>query len=346
MIKTVGVCGYVSTGSSAFIDLLYEFDETQVLNKELLFIHLPDGLEDLDYRLKKASRYSSPVAIKRFRKLMNIYMPEEIGTGDITNEFLNKIIQYSFKGSSNISDIYSCSPLVRRIIRIVKNTRLKIPFRKKIEKLLHPRLDFSILPSNFDEASKVFISDILRNMGIDYCNKEKEVIVLNQAFDARDPIAGFKYFENPIAIIVDRDPRDHYLFCKKYLKTTVIPCHSIDDYIKHYRLVRQSAQSLWGKEVIRFNFEELVYDCENTVKKVSGFVGINKRVRKGECFKPSHSRNNTQLFKKYSGYESDIKKIEQELPEYIFPFEKYPDIEPEGKMFFGSQINKKYKSDS
>jgi hypothetical protein len=94
-------------------------------------------------------------------------------------------------------------------------------------------------------------------------------------------------------------------------------------------------------DVIFFNFEELVYDYENTSKRVAEFVGVTERIHKGEYFKPSHSRNNTQLFKKYTGFESDIKKIEKELPEYIFPFENYPDIEPEGGMFSGSQRRKR-----
>ena len=95
------------------------------------------------------------------------------------------------------------------------------------------------------------------------------------------------------------------------------------------------------KDVMLLHFEELIYNCEDTTKKIADFVEVKNHVRKGECFKPAHSRNNSQLFKKYSGFEDDIKKIEKELPEYLFPFEKYPDIKSEGKMFWGCQPNKK-----
>ena len=69
---TLGICGFTSTGSSAVIDLLHEFDEFQVLDKiEFGISYCPDGLEDLDYHVNKYSKYtSSVVAIERFRRLM------------------------------------------------------------------------------------------------------------------------------------------------------------------------------------------------------------------------------------------------------------------------------------
>lgn len=348
MIKTVGVCGYGSTGSSAFIDLLHEFDETQVLDMEFLITHFPDGLEDLEYNLQR-SRYSAPVAMRRFKKLVEARIPRKKGRDEATNEFLDKIIQLSWKGGSPLLEIYFSSSTLRFIKKkmraFLRRARLSGLLRKNMEKLFFYKLDFSIMPENLDEASKFFIADVLKAMGINYNDKEKEIIVLNQPFLSRDPLNSFKFFENPSAIIVDRDPRDNYLFFKYFLFQKAglgaVPLHNVDDYIKHYRLLRQSSQDLWKrKDVIRFNFEELVYDCENTVTKVTDFVGVAKRSHKGEFFKPTHSRNNTQLFKRYPECKSEIKKIEQELKEYIFPFEKYPDIEPEGGMFYGSQLSK------
>jgi len=105
-------------------------------------------------------------------------------------------------------------------------------------------------------------------------------------------VKSFKFFENPIAIIVDRDPRDHYLFTKNFLQPrgllNLIPCDNVDDYIKYFRLVRQSPPDLRGRDdVIFFNFEELVYDYENTAKKVAEFIGegITQHIHKGEYFK-------------------------------------------------------------
>ena len=39
--------------------------------------------------------------------------------------------------------------------------------------------------------------------------------------------------------------------------------------------------------------------------------------------KPDVSINNTQLWNKYPEYDKDIKIIESELSEYLYPFEDY-----------------------
>ena len=350
MVKTVGVCGYVSTGSSAFVDLLHEFEETQVLDSEFRVTRVPDGLEDLANNIR--NYYSSPVAIERFRKIMRepfVRNPlTEKEMDKIVGDFLNKIIQFSYNNKHDALDMYMHSSNIKYIkylfIKVLNKFRIKSLKEKIIKQFYFYKIDYCIIPENFDEAAKLFVFDILSALGLDYNQKEKKIVVINQAFFSCDPVRSFKFFKNPISIIVDRDPRDHYLFCKYYLSPKGFrgfPYNNIDDYIKYFRLMRRSSQDLRKREdIMFFNFEELVYDYENTVKKVADFVGVTKRIHKGEFFKPTHSRNNTQLFKKYTECKSDIKKIEQELPEYIFPFENYPDIEPEGGMFAGSQIKK------
>ena len=353
MNRTVGVCGYSSSGSSAFIDFLREFDETQILdNFEFQLVHLPDGLEDLEFHVRNYHHYkSSIIAINRFRKFIKTinFMPasgEEIDK--ITDVFLKKIIQYSCNSSGFYTDRYIHSKLEKLALKLIK----KIFRKKKTNKIYYTfkkqfsyKMELSIMSKDFDEASKRFVSDILDAMGRKY-QSPGGVIVLDQAFETCNPVKSFKFFENPIALIIDRDPRDNYLFTKNFLQPrgvgNIIPCDNVDDYIKYFRLVRQCPPDLRERgDIIFLNFEELVYDYENTTKKVADFVGVTKHAHKGEFFKPTHSRNNSQLFRKYNGFESDIKKIEKELSEYIFPFENYPDIEPEGGMFWGSQKKKR-----
>ena len=351
MNKTVGVCGYVSTGSSAFSDFLREFDDAKVLDSiEFTLTYATDGLEDLEYHVKNYHKINqSVVAIDRFRKFMKKPSHNRITENKvekITNDFLNKIIQYSWNlmGYATIVDSYVLSreknfakKCISKLVKILRfNTLINMPG------ILFPyKMEVSIMPEEFDKASKVFISDILDAMG----REQNRVTVLDQPFEACNPIRSFKFFDNPKVIISDRDPRDHYLFAKNFLRPRgfdFIPCDNVDDYIKYFRFVRKSPpDSRDRNDVIFFNFEELVYDYENTAKKIANFAGVTQHAHKGKYFKPTHSRNNTQLFKKYSGFESDIKKIERELPEYIFRFENYPDIESEGGMFYGSQNRKR-----
>ena len=202
-------------------------------------------------------------------------------------------------------------------------------------------MELGIKPDNFDQAARTFISDIIDAMGRD----TSRITVLDQPFEGCNPVKSFKFFDSPKAIVVNRDPRDHYLLAKKYMRPRgdgyQIPCDNADDYIKFYRLIHKSPPDLKDRSDILFiNFEELVYDYENAAKKIMDFAGITKHIHKGKYFKPNHSRNNTQLFKKFTGLETDIKKIEQELQEYLFPFENYPDIEPKGKMFYHNPVKK------
>ncbi len=100
--------------------------------------------------------------------------------------------------------------------------------------------------------------------------------------------------------------------------------------------------SLHDREDILFiNFESLVYDYDNAVSQVASFCGVSKHSKKGEFLKPHRSVNNTQAFKKFKGFESDIELISEELKEYLFPFEKYPEVEAIGGMFHVDKEKKK-----
>ena len=72
MKSIVGVCGYFSSGSSAFVDLLHEFDETQVFdNLNFNIIKASDGLMDLEHQLSSYRYHKvSVIAIQRFRSLL------------------------------------------------------------------------------------------------------------------------------------------------------------------------------------------------------------------------------------------------------------------------------------
>ena len=109
----IGVCGFASTGSSAVLDYLKEYDSLSVLdNKEFVFTFYPDGLENLEYHLfEGASKYeSSAVAIERFRRFMYCYFirtarSDKVGKAidDATETFLNSITQAKWNGYLGIN---------------------------------------------------------------------------------------------------------------------------------------------------------------------------------------------------------------------------------------------------
>lgn len=68
-------------------------------------------------------------------------------------------------------------------------------------------------------------------------------------------------------------------------------------------------------------FEDLLFDYENTIGKVADFLGL-KHIKKGAFFKPECSINNTQQYLNYPQLQNDIKYIEEHLSDMLYPFDE------------------------
>ena len=95
-------------------------------------------------------------------------------------------------------------------------------------------------------------------------------------------------------------------------------------------------------DILKVQFEDLIYNYEETAKIICDFCNLDFNNRKRKLFDPALSINNTQVYKRYPQYAADIKYIEEQLGEYLFPFEKYGERKISGEMFLGrSPLNKK-----
>src|SRR5690606_32133163 len=133
--------------------------------------------------------------------------------------------------------------------------------------------------------------------------------VLNQPFPGNDPESSFRYFKNPKAIVVDRDPRDVYVFAKKFLlhKGRMIPTERVEDFVIYHRNMRKNMPYLEeNKRILNINFEDLVYEYDVTIQKVIDFCQLEKHSHPKSIFVPEMSINNTQVFKRYPEYAKDI----------------------------------------
>ena len=177
---------------------------------------------------------------------------------------------------------------------------------------------FSVRPRNFYEITKVYIDALIKSFtGYD---NNKHINVLNQPFPANCPETCFAFFNDPKAIVVQRDPRDLYIFCRHIMKSSAawIPTDNVDSFITFYAKMRETLQD--NPNTISLNFEDIIYHYDETVDKMEGFLGLKKHVSPREHFNPQVSIVNTQLFKKYSQYSCEIKKIEKELSGYLYDF--------------------------
>ena len=346
----VSTCSFGSSGSSAVTDYLRECENVQVLDAlEFNIAAMVDGLEDLEYHLmKRFSRQSSSIyAIQRFRKaIMAKATGLERRTGAsvetvrrLTDRFLEEITQVTYVGPSPMIDkkhsewmrIHVGNSLIRS--RILKKLEKSGRLKKNVDVYPFDTVQVSVMPPNFYDAAKRFTEDLLKAMGADL----GKIVVMDQAFSGNDPAKSFPFYPDPYAVVVDRDPRDMYIFAKKFLlsKGRFMPTDTVENFITYYRIIRQGKERRAdGERILNIRFEEMVYDYENAVKKIDAFLHV-KNIRPKSVFVPEMSVANTNLLRRFPEFRADAEKIEKELPEYLFDFSAYKAPEGNGKMFYG-----------
>ena len=350
----IGTCGFCSTGSSAVSDYLKEFDENQVLDgMEFTIPYRPDGLLDLEYHVVQnpCRDDGSAIAIPRFRRLMEkqnrsfhrkFHVSEETLQKNV-DDFLNSIVQFRWHGT-NRSDVELNPSKAYFYLSLISKSRIIPRLNKRVghcvDMFPYRDLEVSINPAEFKESSKSFVRNLLSFMGADFSKN----IVLDQPFMGDDPTISFRFFDNPKAIVVDRDPRDVYLFAIKmlYKTTKYFPVDSVQDFVSYYRLLRDNRPYKNPNDnILLLHFEEMVYDYEAATQKIRTFCGLGDNPRPFSVFDPKISMPNTQLYLRFPEYSDDIKYIEDNLPEYLFNFANYPQPEISGDMFEGkSPLNK------
>ncbi len=340
----VGVIGLGYTGSGAVIDLLKEYTDIQVEDKvEFGLVFRPDGLQDLNYHLSHPSRYMAcDVAIRRFIRLFDYSFRANAGwgqdyskeAGELLKEFLDEIIQVKWKGTwagdSHMRSWFRNTVDGHLFMRISKFVN------KRFGRLIYPNrtMYLSVNPDDFVSKAKILVSRIFDMLGYNKVG----TIVLNQPFAGNNPCASFPFFENPKAIVVDKDPRDLYYQCKFEVKSncTWTPCYDVNKFIEYYRVIRKGMSRKSNVDVLFIRFEDLIYEYEKTVNEIEIFLGIpsSNHLEVKKYFNPDISINNTQLFRKYPQYNNDTTLIEKNLFDYLFHYDQY-DI----KTQFGASYN-------
>lgn len=336
----IGVSGYGYTGSGAVLDLLKEFQDCDCsFDEEFVFPYCPHGLQDLEYHLVTGgTRYfSSDIAIKEYKELIrnhitprSVYRRKYKGKlKEITDRYIASIVDLTWEGYSP-SDSLCSDNIIRHLLRFTLYGRLIMCYEKATKKRwpfpTGDRMYLAVRPDNFLEKTKSYIREVMESFTCDL----SRTVVLNQPFDVNDPRRSMKFFDDPKAIIVDRDPRDVYLLIKCGLpfSNSWTPSNSVDDFIKYYRLNRAMNNYSEDRDILRIRYEDLIYEYERICKVIISFLGLERSEwAKGTRFDPHVSISNTQLYLRFPEYLEDIKVIEKELPEYLYPFERH-DVKP------------------
>lgn len=354
--KYSAVVGFYNSGSSAVIDLLREYKEVYIATKangeyEHVAFYYPGSLFDAFELLKNnCNPYNCDRIINNFISSNRILNKNYFGWygsykkyygkeyQKICNSFVDGVSRKRlFKNNTHIkrsrfSPVKFCLQIIDSMIRKRQHPYLGIMYIEDSNSSYYSMPNYSTLLN----SGRGFVNDYL-----EMCSLEGKVNVFDhliwpQQLHYLDELfpSGFK------AIVVDRDPRDLFLINKYKDK---IPFYSTDveSFISEYKQARERIKCVSDNKVLFLNFEDLIYDYENTVKKIEFFLNIKSNSHdKSVCyFDPCLSIENTQLFNVCEEWKEEVSLIEKELRGslYNFPFKRKPNL----KLSFDYSVGKK-----
>ena len=344
MKRIIVPTGYMGSGSSAVTDLISEFKDCQNENKsyEYVLLHCPNGLFDLEDKLLIGNNaIRSDEAIRSFELQMNkLYNKKFWWVGnyekiigpnfkDITDKFISNIEQFNFYGywymHEEVDTKMFFKLLLRKPLKIL--TFNKIRFNKILKYKDGMRISF-IKPNAFYKASHEYIYSVVEEIG-----KGKNNIIIDQFLLPFNLHRVDNYFDDKLkVIVVERDPRDVFII-NKYIwqeKQICVPVPlDVHEFCKFYKNMRESELPTDSNKVYRVKFEDLIYNYDEELEKITKFLGFTKKdhINKKTRFNPDISIKNTQLFRKEE-YIEETKIIEKELKKYLydFPYEINNDV--------------------
>lgn len=350
MNKIIVPTGYMGSGSSAITDLISEFKDCQNEFKdyEYVFLHSPNGLFDLEDKLLKGNNaIRSDEAIRSFEKQMNKFYNKKfwwvgnyekiIGPNfkQITDNFISKIEEYNFEGfwytHEEVNFKMFIKLLLQKPFKIL--SRNKIKFKKVLKYNDGMRISY-IKKDAFYKYAHDYIYDVVKCIG-----KDKNNIILDQFLLPFNLYRVDNYFDDALrVIVVERDPRDVYIL-NKYIwpqKNLCVPMpKEVNEFCKFYKGMRESEIPCNSNKVLRIKFEDLIYNYDKEVAKITKFLGFKKEdhINKKKRFNPDLSIKNTQLFRKEE-YKEEIAIIEKELKDYLYDFKEEIDNDVKNTVEF------------
>lgn len=344
MKRIIVPTGYMGSGSSAITDLIAEFKDCQNEYKtyEYVLLHCPNGLFDLEDKLLIGNNaIRSDEAIRSFElQMKKLYNKKFWWVGNyqkiispnfmnITNDYIKNIEQFNYQGywytHEEVNPKMFLKLLLRKPLKIL--TLNKLRFNKVLKYQDGMRISY-INSEEFYKYSHDYIYKVIEEI-----SKGKENIILDQFLLPFNLFRVDNYFDDLLkVIVVERDPRDVFII-NKYIwqkKQIGVPFPTeVKQFCQVYKKMRKSEKECHSDKVLRIKFEDLIYNYEDTITKITKFLRfkesdhINKKTR----FIPELSIKNTQLFRK-DEYLEESKIIEKELKEYLynFPYEINNDV--------------------
>lgn len=308
--KILSVAGYGSTGSSAVVNFLEEYDSCYVMGGEFRLVQDPDGVEDLCNNLSESWGWvRSDAYIRRFIKYTDIIgrriTPFQYG------EHLNKAFNYNFFKHRD------------EFLKDIIDTKWTGHW---FYHDYHERNTFETLIENFKRSlswhfglSRLWLRENIKKSPMYFVRSDKDIYLaarkfLNNLFNELDLASEYLVFDQLILpyhknkneslfpnfkqIVVDRDPRDVYLDAKNYNAYPITK--DIDSFISFYESSRTINTPVNDDSTLLIRFEDLIYDYDSVTTKILAFLEIDllSQSKKYSRFDPNVSIKNTQTWLK------------------------------------------------
>lgn len=332
-IKFIAVSGFYGSGSSAVVDLLKEYDNTYECRAEIRTIKDPYGIMQLERALTDDwEMINSAAAIRDFMWLNKIcarsgrmpWSPAGLGYSktiskkymDITRQYIMSLTDFEYR-----SDLYYQKFKKNYVRYVTDRVRFGI---ERVSKRKFKTARRNMKPSCFAKPSheKFYkaTQEYFNSLFEEHANGKETFVILDQAISPNNPQVIHKYFEYAKLIVVDRDPRDIYIEGILWGEMRDSNLHTKEagkQYVIKHRALRDC--NIEDNDILRINFEDLVFNYDNTTKIIEEFLGFTpeNHIHPRKFLIPEKSAQNSGIWKKYyNEYKDALDVITNELSEY------------------------------
>lgn len=343
------------SGSGAYHDLMREFDGAELACKgdwEFSLLWDVDGIYDLDQKLchKCCRVYDSDIAFQRFLHRAKVLSEEPFMSYtrvypnglfySLCKSYVDKLVEIRLLARSFNDWVYPTryDKYIQQYNKVIRRLFGNHIIANVVGKSLSENLQFynphemliAYKPDNFMEITQNFIQDLIDRARTD----KSKIFVSDQMLPPDNQELFLKYIKEPIkTIVVRRDPRDTFIAMRESGSFPNPIPRNIDDFIWFYKNIVVKSLLPDTDNRLTLYFEDLIYEYDKTLNKLQSFIHMGEHTRPKSFFKPDVSINNTQLLGLFPKYKKEIERIEKEIPEALFPFQKYSFERTSSKIF-------------
>ena len=303
----ISVSGYGATGASAVLGVIKECEGVQSYSygTEFQLFQQPDGILDLyHYLVEDRRRLSVSTAIARYKRDINSNRGRRLQkeTGNQLDALSYKYIEDSTKSTWRGRSGYEAAdqrqlldiPLFRRINNMIR--RIGSIFNANFVWPPDSKRYYSYFSEEeFISITRNYIYQIFRSSGFDL----SRTILLEQLFPPTSPLSGMDFFDDAVAVVVERDPRDLFVLTNHlmpHLSRFMPNTGDVRAFITYYKGLH--SHLVTDTRIRYVNYEEFVYNYDNATSELLSWLQL-KSVSPRTLFIPEQSINNTLLFHNY-----------------------------------------------